>query len=382
MRIGILTFHRSINYGAFMQSYALSNELQMRYPQHIVEIIDFEYLKKYKHYKSSNYSFPFGIEYLIKYNRFQQDLRRLPLSEKTFITDDTTALCEYIKKKYDVVIVGSDAVWTYQGKMPVDNPYWLFGDKLKSVIKISYAASAFSTKFDSIPQEERDIIKDRLSSFYYIGVRDSATKKFVDSLVLDKETYINHDPTFFLNPADNVRMAKKTLRKNFIFNNKKCISFMTREQKGMNELRMELHKSYNLLHFFRRDRQRADLFDFRIRFMNNVSPFEWYNLYGQMSLNFTNFFHGACLGIINHVPTIVIDDFKQDYTSKYAQLMMDLGLDNRLFYKKDLDVEKLLDCTRYCLAHREEEVNRISKAIDIERRKSQSFFEAVDRILK
>ena len=382
MRIGILTFHRSINYGAFMQSYALSKELQKRYPQHVVEIIDFEYLKKHKGYRSAIYSFPYGIEYYIKYNRFQQDLKRLPLSKKSFITDDTTALCEFIDKNYDVVIVGSDAVWTYQGKMPVDNPYWLFGDKLKSLTKISYAASAFSTKFDSIPQEERDIIKDRLSSFYYIGVRDSATKKFVESLGLDQEIHINHDPTFFLNPADNEQLAKKTLRKNFVLNNKKCISFMTRDQKGMNELREELHKKYNLLHFYRRDRYGADLRDFRCRYMNNVSPFEWYNLYGFMTLNFTNFFHGACLGIINLVPTIVVDDFKQSYISKYAQLMIDLGLSDRLFYKKDLDVEKLLECTRYCLTHREEEICRLTKAIELERRKSQSFFEAVDRVLK
>ena len=381
MRIGILTFHRSINYGAFMQSYALSKELQIRYPQHVVEIIDFEYKKKHQHYKSAIYRFPFGIENLIKYNRFQQDLHRLPLSEKTFITDDTTALSEFIKKKYDVVIVGSDAVWAYQGKMPVDNPYWLFGEKLKSVVKISYAASAFSTNFDSVPQEERDIIKDRLSSFYYIGVRDSATKKFIESLDLKKEVHINHDPTFFLNPATDAKLAHSTLRKNFVFNNKKCISFMTRGIRGMNELREELYKDYNLLHFFRRDNQKKDLFDFRCRYMNNVSPFEWYNLYGQITLNFTNFFHGACLGIINHVPTIVIDDFKQSYTSKYAQLMMDLGLNDRLFYKKNLNVEKLINATHYCLSHREEEVDRIIKAIDVERRKSDSFFSALDLLM-
>ncbi len=381
MRIGILTFHRSINYGAFMQSYALSKELQMRYPQHVVEIIDFEYMKKHRHYKSAIYSFPFGIEYLIKYNRFQQDLRLLPLSEKSFITDSTIELCDYIKSRWDIVIVGSDAVWTYQGKMPVDNPYWLFGDKLNSITKISYAASAFSTNFDSVPQEDRDIIKDRLSSFYYIGVRDTATKHFVESLDLDKKVHINHDPTFFMNPADDVKLARTTLRKNFVFNKKQSVSFMTRGLQGINELREELHNKYNLLHFFRRDNQHKDLFDFRCRFMNNVSPFEWYNLYGQMSLNFTNFFHGACLGIINHVPTIVIDDFKQSYTSKYAQLMLDLGLEDRLFYKKCLNVEKLLECTRYCLLNRDEEVRRIIKAIEIERRKSQSFFEALDLIL-
>lgn len=382
MNVGILTFHRSINYGAFMQSYALSQELQVRYKKHVVEVIDFEYMRKHKHYRSSIYRFPLGIESLVRYERFQHDLSRLPLSEKSFITEDTNSLCEYIKSRYDVVIVGSDAVWTYQGKMPLDNPYWLFGDKLNSVTKISYAASAFSSDFNAITKDEREVIKERLSSFYYIGVRDTATKNFVDSLDLGKEVHINHDPTFFLEPSDNVKLAQKTLRKNFIFNNKECISFMTRSLRGINELREALHEQYNLLHFYRRDRQRYDLIDSRCRFLNNVSPLEWYNLYGQMTLNLSNYFHGACLGIINHVPTIVVDDFQQSYTSKYAQLMKDLGLEDRLFYSKSYKVDELLDCARYCLTHRDDEVNRIAKAIDKERKKSQSFFDAVDRILK
>lgn len=70
-----------------------------------------------------------------------------------------------LTKHYDIVIVGSDAVWTYQGKMPVDNPYWLFGNKLRNVIKMSYAASAFSSRFDEIPLEERELIKIDYQSF-------------------------------------------------------------------------------------------------------------------------------------------------------------------------------------------------------------------------
>lgn len=135
MRIGILTFHRSINYGAFMQCYALSHELMSRYPEHQVEVIDFEYLRKHNMYKAPMKNIPFGLEYYFKYQRFQSDLKRLPLSSKTFITENTEDLCDFISKNYDIVIVGSDAVWAYQGKMPIDNPYWLFGDKLKNVIK-------------------------------------------------------------------------------------------------------------------------------------------------------------------------------------------------------------------------------------------------------
>ena len=40
-RIGILTFHKSINNGAVMQAYSLSKKLQTEYPDYTVEIIDY-----------------------------------------------------------------------------------------------------------------------------------------------------------------------------------------------------------------------------------------------------------------------------------------------------------------------------------------------------
>ena len=96
MRIGILTFHRSINYGAFMQSYALSQTLKKRYPEHSVEIIDFEYLWKHNRYKKTSKLPPFSWEYHIKYNRFQSSLSLLPLSKQSFITNEVDGLCEYM----------------------------------------------------------------------------------------------------------------------------------------------------------------------------------------------------------------------------------------------------------------------------------------------
>lgn len=365
-----------------MQCYAMSRELIARYPNHQVEVIDFEYLKKHNNYRAELTRFPFCVEYYFQYRGFQKDLAKLPLSDKTFIVDNTDELCDYIGKNYDIVIVGSDAVWTYQNRMPVDNPYFLFGDRLNNIIKMSYAASAFSTNFDKISTEERRIIKHRLSQFYYIGVRDEATKKFIESLHTGKKVYLNHDPTFFLQPATDAKLAKSTLHKNSVFNKKEKISFMTRELPQINDVRRELAGNYNLLHFYRRDKYKADLLDSRCRFMNNVSPLEWYNLYANMSLNITNFFHGACLGIINHIPTIVVDDFDKNYRSKYAQLMIDLDLTDRLFYKKEFDYKRFINTVRYCLSHQEEEAKRLIEAIAIERQKSTSFFEALDNILQ
>ena len=41
MRIGILTFHKSINNGAVIQCYSLSKKIQEIFPNHEVEVIDY-----------------------------------------------------------------------------------------------------------------------------------------------------------------------------------------------------------------------------------------------------------------------------------------------------------------------------------------------------
>lgn len=41
MKIGILTFHQSVNNGAVMQAYSLSKRLKKEYPEAEVEIIDY-----------------------------------------------------------------------------------------------------------------------------------------------------------------------------------------------------------------------------------------------------------------------------------------------------------------------------------------------------
>lgn len=379
MRIGILTFHRSINYGAFMQSYALSQTLKKRYQEHTIEIIDFEYLWKHNRYKNTSKIPPFSWEYRIKYNRFRSSLSLLPLSKQSFITNEVDGLCEYIKANYDIVIVGSDAVWAFQ-KLKLDNPYWLFGNKLSGIIKMSYAASAFSTRFDKITEEEKEFIKERLADFTYIGVRDNATKEFVESLNPGQEVFINNDPTFFLEPSVDKELYKKTLHKNLIYSNKKKIAFMTRHMPYINDIRNNLSSQYDLVHFHIRNSNK-DIFSTKCKYMPNLSPFEWYNAFGQMSLTITNYFHGGCLSIINHTPTIMIDDATTSYTSKYSQLMCDLGLNDSLFNIKTLNYQGLLEHIHYLLSHQDEEKLRISNAIQKERLKSQSFFDKLDSVL-
>lgn len=385
-RIGILTFHRSINYGAFMQSYALSLEISKRYTGNNIEIIDFEYLFKHKHYKKNSYIFPVFVENIFRYNAFQKDLKQLPLSPESFITNNEDVLIEYIKKRYDIVIVGSDAVWAFQ-KMKLNNPYWLFGDKLRDVIKMSFAASAYSTDFEKITTEDRSFIYGNIKDFQYIGVRDAETFNFISSLCPDGKIYLNNDPTFFLDKPDNYQYANKIFRKNLVYTKKPVASFMTRNLPHIDEVKKYLSNKFTFIHFYHRNRLK-DFIDNQTRFLFNLSPIEWYNIYCKSTINFSQYFHGTLLGIINSVPTFSIDDteFTYKYIGKNEQVMTDLKLNDYLFYTKTLKTSKeekdrLLAQIDYALSNIENERIRLKKAANEERKKSESFFKALSTYL-
>ena len=68
-KIGILTFHKSINYGSVLQSWALSKVISKRF---VVEIIDYEpqnYEFLYANYRQWN-----------SWNNIKYNLKRMPLS--------------------------------------------------------------------------------------------------------------------------------------------------------------------------------------------------------------------------------------------------------------------------------------------------------------
>ena len=51
MKIGILTYHLSHNFGAYLQAYALTMRLREEFPQDRIELINFNMLAAEKYYK-------------------------------------------------------------------------------------------------------------------------------------------------------------------------------------------------------------------------------------------------------------------------------------------------------------------------------------------
>jgi hypothetical protein len=383
-KIGILTFHRSINYGAFMQSFALSKEIFKRTGV-IPEIVDFEFKWKNEHQANDLKNPYIGREYYLQYKKFRSDLNLLNLSQETFITDDTNQLLEYLQKNYDILIVGSDAVWAYQ-KMTLDNPYWLFGNKL-DCIKMSYAASAYSTDFKNVSGEDKSFIKDHVKSFDYIGVRDDETLKFINELVPEKEIFRNCDPTVLLGKGDE--NIARTIHKREKFNpNKKFATFMIAGNKFVPEIINNIKKDHDSIMLYKRNFLKDKYLPRpKGKMVYDISPFEWYNLFSISSINISNYFHGTIVGLRNNVPTIAFDNtnFSYEYVSKIKQFMMDLDLMEFYFsYPNMNESEKDRLFTQIDKIKNDSDSikHKIITNIEKEKLKADSFFEFLEKQLK
>lgn len=332
MRIGILTFHRSINYGAYMQCLALSHEIKKRFPKQEVEVIDYNSFIMEKNYKvrftKHMLKHPFEFPRKIKRKRvFRNSLKYLPLSPEQIIDDGCDRVFEYMNSRYDVVIVGSDAVWNWI-KRGFPNPYLLACDA--KFVRMSYAASAFGMGMEYVTDERRDAFGASLSGYDFVGVRDDYTDSLVSYCAPNVKTHITCDPTAFLDLGYVHKLLEldKEQFKSMIYDrykiprDKRLICFMGTNKKLVSKVRKKYSATHRTISVFSSTGE-EDVF------MYDLSPLEWALLFGICDVTLTNFFHGTMLSLRNSTPVIAIDHtkFGVDYKGKIQDVLerMDMG---------------------------------------------------------
>ena len=346
MKIGILTFHKSINNGAVLQCYSLWKKLTDVFPEEIVEVIDYEMpkikkrdnLKFSKHIKGRNPVVTVAkfFKFLIDPNSFFSFKKRRIIFENTdnmfktsdekIFDDGTEKLFNYINENYDVVIVGSDAIWNYLLR-GFPNPYFL-DDSLK-VKKVTYAASCFGMDYEKIPAEQKARISEILSSYLFLGTRDVASEKFLDYIGCSVSPVHTCDPTVFLNvndlPVKEDELKRKLISKGFDFN-KNTIAVMGTEI--MCRMVKEMYgDSYQIVALYNYCKS-ADVN------LYELNPYEWAYVFRYFKLTFTTFFHGTLLSLRNGVPLICIDlntEFGKKHTPKTLDVLKRVGFEDWYF---------------------------------------------------
>lgn len=201
MNIGILTLSASDNCGSLLQTYALQEYLIAE--GHQVEVINFVNKSARKMYRLFHPGYIrnpkkfFGqfirIKSLINQKKSYDDFRK-----QIHLTRELYTNAEELKKldgKFDVIIVGSDQVWSVN-MGDFDTAYFL--EWCVKSKKVSYAASLGRKNENTFKvfNEKKNIFKE----FTAISVREHSSKKILENII-DRNITETLDPTLLLDQS-------------------------------------------------------------------------------------------------------------------------------------------------------------------------------------
>lgn len=194
MRVGILTFINTVNFGASLQAVALQNVIRsFGYQSDIIQytnkdIEDKEKGKSRKSIKAFIKSIRMGS--VLKRKRISFDkYEQKAITKGVVLTDNTKAEVEHM---YDCFVTGSDQVWN----MNITHGDWTyFLDFISNdERKISYAPSFGNVAF---PKDYYPKAKELLLRIPHLSVREYAGKKTIEEIA-GIEAAVVVDPTLLL----------------------------------------------------------------------------------------------------------------------------------------------------------------------------------------
>lgn len=330
MKIGILTFHRSHNYGAFLQCYSLVEVLNNL--GHDVSVINFNNISPKGYSIAWSKILSANLHLVKRYCMFNRLQEKLPLTENAVDSGDMDEFARYVKDKFDVIITGSDEVWrAFGGFRDTPNIYWLPGDL--GAKKMAYAISSRSD-LSTLAPEKQEALREILNEYEFISLRDSFSQEQVQTLT-EKKVYLCCDPTFLSSVKGDPARGREILKKCGV-KKKKVIAVMGKEFRLVRELKKKFGKTVDIV----------SLYDYNPGAKNllGLDPFQWVDVISAVDFMFTNYFHGMCFCIKNNTPFLAIDRREKiKERGKMYDLLNTEGLIDRFMTRNDTDyIEKAI----------------------------------------
>jgi hypothetical protein len=189
-KIGVLTFHKCINYGSYWQARCLAEGLRRRGFE--VELLDHDCkcIRRAEVRCALQPKLPDRTplaelkQYAEKTRRFVKAIAKLPLSKRFSLHEPQRA------GHYDAIVVGSDEVWNFRHPWYGSKPIF-FGDGLSADKLVSYAASFGNhSAWDGLGAEWAT----KLGRFSAISVRDENSWHLV-------RNGLHQEPALVLDPC-------------------------------------------------------------------------------------------------------------------------------------------------------------------------------------
>ncbi len=198
MKIGIVTYHRSHNYGALLQAVALRIVLESMGRE--VYYVDYWPGYHRRMYALINYKMLFNRRIGRAYDYLKLTLwtwrckmqRRKVFIE--FIRKHIEPHCKPIDEHFDIIIYGSDQIWRKQPEGVGYNPMYFGMNELKCNRHITYAASMGESPSD---RKDADTIKALVAHLDRISVRETSLCDFLKPLGVE-DISVCLDPTLLV----------------------------------------------------------------------------------------------------------------------------------------------------------------------------------------
>ena len=195
----IITYHRGINYGGFLQAYSLQSFFRKRgLNVYFLNLYSYKEIIRDLYYAVKTKNILRLTKNCIKVLKFfflrKKYFKEISLKEcnRSFIN------CP--------IIFGSDELWNIENPIFVNNNFKFFGNNVISDKKYTYAISIGNSSYKKLDQNF--VIKESLNHFKHISVRDGYTKKFIESHISDNITH-DLDPTYLIKPPSNTVIHQK-----------------------------------------------------------------------------------------------------------------------------------------------------------------------------
>lgn len=346
-KIGITTFYNTLNYGAFLQCFALQKKLEEKYNASIIDYSNADIDKNYKLVKTNNLkkmvkSLIYIKDNLKRKNNFNKCIKEyFPLTSK----DD----------KYDIVVAGSDQIWNKELTNGLDEIFTL--KYFNNTKKISYASSIGNEKLIT---ENKDEYKNLIENIDIVSVREESAKEELQKIT-KKDIGVNLDPTMLLSREEWDKYTKENnINEKYIFS-----YFIGVNQENYNALDLfsDLTK-LKVLSYSEHPKEKNILkkcySDGPIDFITKIKYAEYV---------FTSSFHGTVFSIIFNKQFICMLPKKRP--NRLINLLTKLGLEDRIIkniddlkefdYKKQIDYKKV---NKKLESLRNQSANWLEKAIE------------------
>ena len=356
-KIGIITYHRSINYGALLQAYALYSKIRtMGYDCQIIDYVseavedDYRCKPRKRCYSWRNY-FAHNL-YCLLHIRKKRKFICFRKAIKMTKTIDYTGLGS-VANEFDKFITGSDQVFNPESNRG-DMSFFL------NFVRDGKPRNAYSASIGSITSFEKLYEQNinELKKFINISMREKDAADYL-SEKLHKVCLYTVDPVWLFGKEGWMTFVSDRENQDYI------LVYNLLDQKIMRTYVQELSKKTGLKVITIHGTMIGEMIYLGLgRNASNSGPDEFLSLISNAKCIVTDSFHGTSFSIIFEKPFISFPN-TTNTNSRLSSLLHECGLENRL-YTDDNEIS-MFDDIDYTEVRKRMEPN-IERSIDYLRR--------------